>query len=161
MIGIVSTFFVIIIITCRLIQCVCKCVRVYIYIYMHMNIRSMLPYIIHVLTQLQQKQSWSAAVTHDGADGHRKVNHFLPRGSQGIPGARKTMVWAITRKGSVVGATAGLTKVGTCGDLSQTYRTLSHSFWGILPTIMGSNINQPMPGHKHWYFLHIPTHYSF
>ena len=59
----------------------CTCI----YIYMHMNIRSMLPYIIHVLTQHQQKQSWSAAVTHDGADGHRKVNHFLPRGIPGDP----------------------------------------------------------------------------
>ena len=32
----------------------------------------------------------TAAVTHDGADGHGKVNHFLPRSK------KKNMDWAVT-----------------------------------------------------------------
>ena len=84
MIGIVTIFLLLLSLHVDLYSVYVN-VYVYIYIYMHMNIRSMLPYIIHVLTQHQQKQSWSAAVTHDGADGHTKVNHFLPRGIPGDP----------------------------------------------------------------------------
>ena len=156
-------FFVTIIIACRLIQCVCKCVRVYIYICTWIYAACChTSYMFWHNTSKNRAglQPWLMMALMDT----RKSITSYPGGSQGIPGGSqgdpRGIPGAITGKGSVVGATAGLTKVGTCGDLSQTYRTLSQSFWGILPTIMGSNINQ-CRANQHWYFLHIPTHYSF